>query len=156
MRSRINARRNSSPEDHSRVTSTRSPSTTRGAMTSKNTGATTATTTTTHERAVVTDLGSAQAMRTRVTDGPNGTKITSLGRLAPSADLQANIRNEDWNDYLIIANGNHLQHYINGRCTADVIDDGAKAAKSGILALQIHVGPPMKVQFKDLKLKRRP
>ena len=103
-------------------------------------------------RGILADRG----LRTQVTDGPTGTKITTLGRLAPSAALQANIRDEDWNDYLIIADGNHLQHYINGRCTADVVDDGAKGAKSGILALQIHVGPPMKVQFKDLKLKRRP
>lgn len=97
-----------------------------------------------------------RGLRTRVTDRDGGAKVTVLGRMADSASLQANILSEEWNDYLIIANGNHVQHFINGRCTADVVDDGAKAPKSGILALQIHVGPPMKVQFKDLKLKRRP
>jgi hypothetical protein len=39
----------------------------------------------------------------------------------------------------------------------DVIDaQAAKAAKSGVLALQVHAGPPMKVQFKDILLKKLP
>lgn len=97
-----------------------------------------------------------RGLRTRVIDTNGAPKVVTLGRLASSAELQANIRPEEWNDYTVIADGNHLQHYINGRCTADVVDDGAKAAKSGILALQIHVGPPMKVQVKDIKLKRLP
>ena len=97
-----------------------------------------------------------RGLRTRIVDKDNRTQVQILSRLADSAALQANIRAEDWNQYLIVADGNHVQHFINGRCTADVIDDGAKAPKSGILALQIHVGPPMKVQFRDLKLKRRP
>jgi hypothetical protein len=47
-----------------------------------------------------------------------------------------------------------LQHFINGVPTVDVMDQHeAKAAKSGILALQIHVGPPMTVQFKNIRLK---
>ena len=97
-----------------------------------------------------------RGLRTQIMDTDQGTKVVELSRLADSQDLQANIRSEQWNDYLIVADGNHVRHFINGRCTADVIDDGAKAPKSGILALQIHVGPPMKVQFRDLKLKRLP
>jgi hypothetical protein len=97
-----------------------------------------------------------RGLRTQIIDKDNHTQVKVLGRMADSAALQANIRSEDWNDYLVIADGNHVQHFINGRCTADVVDDGAKAPKSGILALQIHVGPPMKVQFRDLRLKRRP
>ena len=97
-----------------------------------------------------------RGQRTQVVDAGTGHKVITLGRMAESAALQANILSEDWNDYLIIADGNHVQHFINGRCTADVVDDSAKAPKSGILALQIHVGPPMKVQFQDIKLKRRP
>ena len=97
-----------------------------------------------------------RGLRTHIVDQDNRTQVQVLGRLADSAALQANIHDEDWNDYLIIADGNHVQHFINGRCTADVVDDGAKAPKSGIVALQIHVGAPMKVQFRNLKLKRRP
>jgi hypothetical protein len=48
-------------------------------------------------------------------------------------------------------------HFINDRMTVDVVDfQGAKAAKEGILAFQIHVGPPMIVQFRDVELRAQP
>jgi len=82
------------------------------------------------------------------------TKKEVVGSLGKSADIQAHIKHEDWNDYVVIAQGNHLQHFINGQQTVDVIDNAtAKAAKSGVLALQIHVGPPMTVQFKNMRIK---
>jgi hypothetical protein len=62
-----------------------------------------------------------------------------------------------WTDLVIIAKGNHTQHFVNGKLTADVTDnDPAAAAKSGVIALQLHRGPPMTVQFKDLQLKTLP
>jgi len=83
------------------------------------------------------------------------TKIEVAGAIGDSAEIQAKIKNEDWNDYIIIARGNHLQHFINGQQTIDVVDEqAAKAAKSGVLALQIHVGPPMTVQFKKIRIKK--
>lgn len=63
------------------------------------------------------------------------------------------IRKEDWNDYTIIAKGNRLQHIINGTKTIDVTDNDKRQVAEGILALQLHAGPPMKVQFKDIMLK---
>ena len=64
------------------------------------------------------------------------------------------IRKEDWNDYLVVAKGNHLQHFINGVLVSEVIDNqSAKAATSGVIALQAHTGPAMTIQFKDLVLK---
>ncbi|MCC9607150.1 DUF1080 domain-containing protein [Blastopirellula sp. JC732] len=76
-------------------------------------------------------------------------------RFAESADIQAKIKKEDWNEYHIVAKGNHLTHYINGVKTSEVIDEGKKDNRtSGILALQLHAGPPMVVQFKDIELKR--
>ena len=76
------------------------------------------------------------------------------GQVGKSEEIQAKIKHEDWNDYVIIAKGNHLQHFINGVQTIDVTDlQEAKAARSGVLALQIHAGPPMVVQFKDLRIK---
>jgi uncharacterized protein (TIGR03067 family) len=85
---------------------------------------------------------------------PNKPKIEVVGSVGKSDEIQARIRNEDWNDYVIIAQGNHLQHFINGVPTVDVVDEqSSKAAKSGVLALQIHVGPPMTVQFKNIRVK---
>ncbi len=84
---------------------------------------------------------------------PDG-KIRVVGSLGKSEDIQAVIKPEQWNDYVVIARGNHLTHIINGRVTVDVVDDHVeKRAMSGILALQLHAGPPMNVQFKDIRIK---
>ncbi len=59
-----------------------------------------------------------------------------------------------WNDYVIICRGNHIRHRINGVLTADVTDEQVeKRALEGILALQLHKGPAMRVEFKDILLK---
>jgi 3-keto-disaccharide hydrolase len=81
-------------------------------------------------------------------------KVETTGSVGDSNEIQSSIKDEDWNEYKVIAKGNHLQHFINGKKTVDVTDeDKAHAAKDGILALQIHQGPPMVVQFKDIVLK---
>ncbi|MEO6184643.1 MAG: DUF1080 domain-containing protein, partial [Verrucomicrobiota bacterium] len=68
--------------------------------------------------------------------------------------IQAAIKKEDWNDYVVIAKSNHLQHFINGKPTVDVTDEcESKRAMSGVLALHLHAGPPMTVQFKDVRIK---
>lgn len=77
------------------------------------------------------------------------------GSVGDSKEIQAAIKKEGWNDYVIIAQGNHLQHFINGRQTVDVTDEtGADAAKSGVMGLQLHAGQPMTVEFKDVRIKQ--
>ncbi len=82
-----------------------------------------------------------------------GNKIEVTGEVGKSDEIQAAIKNEEWNDYKIVAKGGHLQHFINGNLTVDVTDETAVGAKSGVLALQLHAGPPMMVQFKNIVLK---
>lgn len=84
---------------------------------------------------------------------PDKPKLEIAGEVGKSDAIQASIKPNDWNDYKIIAKGNHLQHFINGMQTIDVVDETPEGAKSGILALQVHAGPPMTVQFKDIVLK---
>ncbi len=77
-----------------------------------------------------------------------------VGSFGTSEELQAIIKQGDWNDYVIIAKGNHLQHFINGKQMVDVTDNcEEKRAMSGILALQLHAGPPMLVQFRNIQIK---
>src|SRR5688572_16628383 len=71
-----------------------------------------------------------------------------------SEELQKTIKDKDWNEFVIIADGNHLTHKINGHTTAEVIDESPDALKSGIIAIQVHAGGPMKVQVKDIWLKK--
>lgn len=95
-----------------------------------------------------------QKVTVRTADGGKH-KVDVTGSVGKSEEIQAAIKQEQWNDYVVVARGNHLTHTINGLTTVDVTDeDAARAAKSGILALQVHVGPPMIVQFKDVRIKK--
>ena len=93
--------------------------------------------------------------KTVIKDVDGKHKVEVVSSLGNSDEIQAKIKNEEWNDYRVVAKGNHFQHFINGVKTAEVTDEHeSKAAKSGILALQLHAGPPMTVQFKDIRIKR--
>jgi len=96
--------------------------------------------------------------KTKLTADPADSKKmvkTVVGKTEKTSEqLQAAIKHEDWNEYRIVAKGNVLQHYINGNLTSEVVDEHAeRAAKSGKLALQLHAGPAMIVQMKDVVLK---
>jgi hypothetical protein len=88
----------------------------------------------------------------RVTIAADGTKQEET--IGDKDELQQKVKKEDWNDYTVVARGNRLQHYVNGTLMSEVIDNQAdKAAKSGVIALQVHQGPPMTVQYKDFRIK---
>lgn len=78
-----------------------------------------------------------------------------VGSLGQSDEIQARIKSEDWNDYVVIARGNHLVHQINGVTTVEVTDEcESKRLTSGVLAFQLHVGPPMTLQLKNIRIKK--
>lgn len=90
----------------------------------------------------------------KVQIGADGKKET-VGSTGNPDEIAAAVKKEDWNDYVVIARGNHLVHKINGHVTIEVTDNQEdKRAMKGILALQLHAGPPMVVQFKDIELKK--
>ncbi|MDL5512075.1 DUF1080 domain-containing protein [Arenibacter sp. M-2] len=77
--------------------------------------------------------------------------IESLG---DSDELKTKIKSEDWNEAHLIIKGNKLQHFINGILMSEVIDDDTVNRKSaGYLGVQVHVGPPMKVEYRNIRLK---
>lgn len=64
------------------------------------------------------------------------------------------IKNDDWNHLVIIAKGNHLTHYINGQLMSEVTDNDVSNRKmSGLIGVQVHVGPPMKIEYRNILLK---
>ncbi|QDV48334.1 DUF1080 domain-containing protein [Gimesia fumaroli] len=80
-----------------------------------------------------------------------------VGSVGDTNEIQQKIKKEDWNDYHIIARGNHFIHKINGVTTVDVTDEDVEQRREdGIIALQLHQGPPMVVQFRDIELKEFP
>ncbi len=89
----------------------------------------------------------------KVVFGADGKKEV-VGAVGNPAEIEASIKKGDWNDYVIIAKGDHLQQFVNGKQTIDVTDkDESKRAMSGVIALQIHQGSPMMAQFKDIRIK---
>lgn len=75
------------------------------------------------------------------------------GSLITQDEFQELFRLDDWNDVVIIAKGNHITHYLNGRKTLDFKDEAPELALlEGIIALQLHAGAPMWVEFKDIRL----
>ncbi|MVM32046.1 DUF1080 domain-containing protein [Spirosoma sp. HMF4905] len=83
----------------------------------------------------------------------NGLTVT--GSLGSSDSLKTFIKSEDWNTFRLVIKGNRLQHYINDVLMSDVTDEDTVNGKSkGLLGVQVHVGPPMKVQYRNLMLKQ--
>lgn len=61
---------------------------------------------------------------------------------------------DDWNDVVILAEGNRIRHYLNGRLILDFTDnDPSKALAKGVLALQLHAGAPMWAEYRNIRLK---
>lgn len=88
----------------------------------------------------------------KVTIGADGKPVVT-GSVGDAAAIRASLKPDGWNEYVIRAEGNHLAHWINGHPSAEALDEDPKGrAMEGILALQLHVGGPMVVQFKDLML----
>ena len=89
----------------------------------------------------------------KVTIAADGQK--SVEPFADTAELQKSIKKEDWNQYKVAVHGNNLVHVINGKVMSEVVDnEQGKSTRSGILAFQLHAGPPMMMQIKDVRLKR--
>lgn len=63
----------------------------------------------------------------------------------------------EWHDFRVLVKGNHHQHWIDGHQTADLIDFDEKGRSlEGVLAVQVHVGPAMTIQYKDFRIKHLP
>jgi hypothetical protein len=86
---------------------------------------------------------------------PDG-KARTIGSVGDSAELAKGIKAPDeWNALHIVARGTVMTHLINGRVMCIVVDDDAAHRKlEGLLGMQVHVGPPMKVEFRNILLKK--
>jgi hypothetical protein len=99
-----------------------------------------------NQRAIITQRGQKV-----VIDEKGKREVTTL---APSAELQKHIKPNDWNEYAIIAHGPEIILKVNGVVMSQVIDrEKGKAAAAGVITLQLHPGVPMKVQFKNIRIK---
>ncbi|MGE3820831.1 MAG: family 16 glycoside hydrolase, partial [Isosphaeraceae bacterium] len=88
----------------------------------------------------------------KVVIGPQGKK-----NVVGETDEVKPTKLDEWNELVVIARGNHLVHKLNGRTIVDIVDhQESERELEGILALQVHAGPPMTVQFRSIALKNLP
>ena len=84
----------------------------------------------------------------------NGKLQKKAETFGDTKEIGKAIKKKEWNSYRIVADGFNFTHYINNVKTTEVIDNDEKNRRSdGLLALQLHAGPPMNVQFKNIKVK---
>jgi hypothetical protein len=109
-----------------------------------------------------------RGQKTRITSQPDSITETRgfvernawkglnlVSELGNRDELGALIKKGDWNTIHIVAKGNVMQHYVNGTLMSEVTDDDAKNRMlKGLMGFQVHVGPPMKVMFKNIMLKK--
>lgn len=69
----------------------------------------------------------------------------------PAAAAVQTVKSDDWNDYVITARGHHITLELNGVKSVDL--DDPSGGLTGVIALQIHTGPGMEVQYKDIRIK---
>lgn len=89
----------------------------------------------------------------KVVIGPDH-KPKVVEQFAEAGELAQAVKKDGWNQYRIVARGFHFTHEINGKLMADITDDDKEARRAeGLLALQLHAGPPMKISFRKLQLR---
>lgn len=77
------------------------------------------------------------------------------GSLGDKDELAKHVRDGDWNEVHLVVDGHRLQHFVNGVLMSEVTDyDPLHARASGFIGVQVHVGPPMKVEYRHIRLKR--
>ena len=95
--------------------------------------------------------------KTTLTVGDDGKLKKAVEEFAKDADVAKAIKKEQWNSYRIVARGFNLTQYINGVKTTQVVDRDKKTRRAdGLLAFQLHAGPPMTVHFKNVRIKELP
>ena len=94
------------------------------------------------------------APRGTITYVATGQKPAIIANLGSADELKAFVKNGDWNEYHLIVRGNMLLHILNGHVMCEVVDDDTEHRKmSGLIGVQVHVGPPMKIEYRSFLLK---
>ncbi len=97
------------------------------------------------------------AMRGQFSYIGDGKKPALVSSVGDGDELKKLIKGEDWNDLHLIARGNTIIQMLNGRITSMLIDDDTAGRKlEGLIGIQVHKGPPMKIEARNIRLKQYP
>ncbi len=95
------------------------------------------------------------ALRGQRTTIETGQKPTVNDSLSSKEALLKAIKYDDWNEIDLVVKGNNMKHYINGTLMSEVTDnDVANRKMSGLIGVQVHVGPAMKIEFRNMRIKQ--
>jgi hypothetical protein len=95
------------------------------------------------------------AMRGQFSYIPEGKKAAVVGSLGDMTELKQLINADGWNALHIIARGNTIVQLLNGHVMSMLIDDDTAGRKmEGLIGIQCHLGPPMKIEAKNIRLKK--
>jgi hypothetical protein len=84
-----------------------------------------------------------------------GKKKEVMANWMDQSAYQKLFRLDAWNDVVILAKGNRIQHFLNGQLIVDFTDEDPQLQLlDGVLALQLHAGAPMWAEFRDVRLKK--
>ncbi|HTE28430.1 3-keto-disaccharide hydrolase [Flavitalea sp.] len=107
------------------------------------------------EKVIINKAGNAADSLKNHVKNNAWTEKTVTESLGDPNLLKAKIHVDGWNRCHLVIKGNHLQHFINGILMSDVTDnDPANSRQEGLLGVQVHVGPAMKVEYRNIRLKR--
>jgi len=93
------------------------------------------------------------ALRGQITYIGTDNEPAQIGSLGGKEELSEVYKPGQWNKYHLIVQGNTMIHMLNGRVMSVAIDDGSKAKSEGLLGFQLHQGPAMKVEYRNLLFK---
>jgi hypothetical protein len=95
------------------------------------------------------------AMRGQAVYVGDGARPKVIGSLQNGDELKSVIKVNDWNQVHLIARGNTIIQILNGSVTSVLVDDDVKnRALGGLIGFQMHTGPPMKIEFRNVWLKK--
>ncbi len=94
------------------------------------------------------------AMRGQATTVGDEPPAKVVGRLEDADALKRAIQTDGWNHFRVVARGNVLTHIVNGRVMSVTVDDDERRrAPDGLIGIQMHTGPPMKIEVRNIHLK---
>jgi hypothetical protein len=108
------------------------------------------------QKVLISSLSASDSLNAHIKDNQWALRIVTAS-LGNADTLKSTIKTDDWNEYHIVVKNNHLQHYVNGILMSDVTDnDTINRRFDGWLGVQVHVGPPMRIAYRNFRLKKLP
>lgn len=95
------------------------------------------------------------ALRGQITQVSDEGKPIEVGVVGDKNELFEFVKKDDWNEVHLIVQGNSMIHMVNGHVMSVVVDnDAVNRTMDGLLGVQVHVGPPMRIEYRNIRIKK--